>query len=407
MNSVMASADVKDQLLNDYEEGDFYLASPSRTLLGKGVFKKMFSESEESQQGTLSDQVKNSLEDARKKGIIKPVAVGAIPFDSKNAPQLIIPKQVKFSGPHQVEQTLLDRQSSLNRYEMQSIPRPKEYMDGVNKGLTYIKDGELEKIVLARTLRCQTEDQVDTKQILQNLVQYNAGGYTFAVNLLDGETSKNENDPDDQNNNRTFIGASPELLVSRTGTALLANPLAGSRPRSKDPVEDKRRAMELLASEKDLHEHAVVVNAVKKQLEALCTNLVVPDKPSVVQTETMLHLSTEIKGELVDGDVTSLDLALALHPTPAVCGYPTERAYEAINEVEPFDRNYFTGIVGWCDESGDGEWIVAIRCAEIEKNTISLYAGAGVVAGSKPEEELNETAAKFRTMLDAMGLKDL
>ncbi|GKU83916.1 isochorismate synthase DhbC [Niallia sp. NCCP-28] len=407
MNKVMMPADVKDQLLNAYEEGDFYLSSPSRTMLGKGVLKKIFSESEEMHQKTLSEQVKMALEEARQKGILKPVAVGAIPFDPKNAPQLIIPERTKFSVPHQIKGILPDRNSSLNTYDMRSIPKPEEYMDGVHQGLTYIQEGELEKIVLARTLRCQTEDPVDTKQILQNLVQYNAGGYTFAVNLLNSNSSKNGKDPDYQNNKRTFMGASPELLVSRAGTTLIANPLAGSRPRSEDPVEDRRRAMELLVSAKDLHEHAVVVDAVSKELAALCTNLVVPDKPSVVQTETMWHLSTEIKGEIVDSKVTSLDLALALHPTPAVCGYPTERAYEAINEVEPFDRNYFTGIVGWCDESGDGEWIVAIRCAEIEKSTISLYAGAGVVAGSKPEEELEETSAKFRTMLYAMGLKGL
>ena len=99
-------------------------------------------------------------------------------------------------------------------------------------------------------------------------------------------------------------------------------------------------------------------------------------------------------------------MALAIHPTPAVCGFPAERAFDAINRSEPFDRGYFTGVVGWCDEHGDGEWVVAIRCAEVEDKTISLYAGAGVVAGSKPEEELKETAAKFRTMLNAIGAKE-
>lgn len=406
MISVTNPADVKKQLLYDYEEGDFYLSSPRRTLLGKGTFKKIFSESEEIQQGTLSEQVKIALNDARQKGMLKPVAVGAIPFDPKIAPQLIIPERINFSDPHQVKSTLPDRYFSMITYDMQSIPKPEEYMEGVSKALTYIQDGELEKIVLARTLRCQTDNPVDMKKILHNLVQYNARGYTYAVNLLKNKSSKNGSNSENQNNRRTFIGASPELLISRTGRALMANPLAGSRPRSEDPIEDRRRALELLASVKDLHEHAVVVDAVRKDLEALCTNLVVPDQPSVVQTETMWHLSTEIEGELLDSNVTSLDLALALHPTPAVCGYPRELAYKAISEVELFDRDYFTGIVGWCDENGDGEWIVAIRCAEIEQNTISLYAGAGVVAGSKPEEELQETSAKLRTMLNALGLKN-
>ena len=401
MNGVITTAVEKDQLLNDYEEEDFYLSSPRRTMLAKGVFKELFHE-RNVDHSNLSDHVKKALEDAKEEGMLKPVVVGAIPFDPKNAPQLIIPEKILFAEPLQENDKLQDCKVSVRTYECQFIPERGEYMEGVNKGLTYIKDGELEKFVLAKALRCQTMEPIDNKQILRNLVQHNAGGYTFAVNLLNRQSVDS-----DQIHKRTFIGASPELLVSRSGTTVLANPLAGSRPRSEDPVEDKRRAEELLASEKDLHEHAVVVEAVAEGLKGLCKNLVVPDKPSLVKTETMWHLSTEMKGELVDSQFTSLDLALALHPTPAVCGFPTKRAYEVINEIEPFDRNYFTGIVGWCDESGDGEWIVAIRCAEIENSTVSLYAGAGIVEGSKPEEEWNETSAKLRTMLNAMGLNDL
>lgn len=118
----------------------------------------------------------------------------------------------------------------------------------------------------------------------------------------------------------------------------------------------------------------------------------------------MWHLSTELKGELTDLSVSSLELAAALHPTPAVCGTPTNAAKEAIKQIEPFDRGFFTGMVGWCDADGDGEWVVTIRCAEAEEHALRLYAGAGIVAGSKPEEELAETSAKFRTMLLAMGM---
>lgn len=205
---------------------------------------------------------------------------------------------------------------------------------------------------------------------------------------------------------KTLIGASPELLVSRSGMQVVSNPLAGSRPRSDDPVEDKRRAEELLSSPKDLHEHAVVVEAVATVLRPYCHTLHVPEKPSVIHSEAMWHLSTEVKGELKDPNTSSLELAIALHPTPAVCGTPMEEAREAIQKIEPFDREFFTGMLGWSDLNGDGEWIVTIRCAEVQENTLRLYAGAGVVAESNPEDELAETSAKFQTMLKALGLRD-
>jgi isochorismate synthase len=118
----------------------------------------------------------------------------------------------------------------------------------------------------------------------------------------------------------------------------------------------------------------------------------------------MWHLSTEIHGELLNRDISSLEVAFALHPTPAICGTPVLTAREAIGSQEPFDRGLFTGMVGWCDSEGDGEWAVTIRCAEVEGNELRLFAGAGIVAGSTPEAELAETSAKFRTMLLAMGL---
>ena len=211
--------------------------------------------------------------------------------------------------------------------------------------------------------------------------------------------------PKDENeNSKTLIGASPELLVSRHGMQVISNPLAGSRPRSDDPVEDKRRAEELLSSPKDLHEHAVVVEAVAAA--PILSYITCSEKPSVIHSEAMWHLSTEVKGELKNPNTSSLELAIALHPTPAVCGTPMEEAREAIQQIEPFDREFFTGMLGWSDLNGDGEWIVTIRCAEVQENTLRLYAGAGVVAESKPEDELAETSAKFQTMLKALGLND-
>ncbi len=119
----------------------------------------------------------------------------------------------------------------------------------------------------------------------------------------------------------------------------------------------------------------------------------------------MLHLSTRIEGTVSDANTSVLKLASALHPTPAVCGYPTAQAYDFISQVEPFDRGYFTGLVGWVDARGNGEWVVVIRCAEVEKKRIRVYAGAGIVSGSEPQSELEETGNKMRTVLNALGIE--
>jgi isochorismate synthase len=221
----------------------------------------------------------------------------------------------------------------------------------------------------------------------------NQGAYTFALEV--GEAGQS----------RTLIGASPELLVSRRGRAVLANPLAGSAPRCADPEQDRAVGAALLLSRKDRREHAFVVEAVAASLTPYCVELSVPEQPALIQTATMWHLSTQVRGQLRDSATCALRLATALHPTPAVCGTPTAPAQAAIRSLEGFERGYYAGLVGWSDAGGDGDWIVTIRCAEVERERIRLYAGAGIVDGSDAEAELNETSAKFRTVLSAMGIE--
>ncbi|MBT2388649.1 isochorismate synthase [Streptomyces sp. ISL-1] len=246
----------------------------------------------------------------------------------------------------------------------------------------------LGKAVLARALDLTGDREPDVPGMLQRLARRDARGYTFAIPTSAG---------------RTLLGASPELLVSRRGSALVANPLAGSTPRSGDLAEDVRRAAALLESPKDLHEHAVVVNAIRATLAPYCTDLVVPERPTLVKTAAMWHLSTTLTGTLPAQSVSALELACALHPTPAVCGEPTAPARKVIGELEPFDRGLYSGVVGWGDADGDGEWVVTIRCAEADRSGLRLFAGAGVVASSDPVAETAETSAKFRTFLDAVG----
>ena len=154
-----------------------------------------------------------------------------------------------------------------------------------------------------------------------------------------------------------------------------------------------------------MEEHEYVVDDIADNLEPLCTHLDVPAEPELLSTSEMWHLGTFIRGELKDPVISALDLALLVHPTPAICGTPTESAMSVIEAVES-DRGFYAGAVGWCDSEGDGEFVVSIRCAEIGKGGADarLWAGGGIVADSNPEEELAETTAKLRTVLRAFGL---
>lgn len=388
------------QIIDDYETGDFFLASPRQTLLGKGIFAQVPTiHKTDPENSSLSQRVKTALSEAEKKGYHNPFIVGAIPFDPQHSECLIIPKKMILSTSLQHEAIETETRPFPNVMNLQSIPQPIEYVHNVNKGIELIKNEELDKIVLARSLHITASSAIEIPPLLRQLAAHNSTGYTFSVDLSHSSKEK-------LNKVKTLIGASPELLVSKSGNQLIANPLAGSRPRSADAIEDQRRAKELLHSSKDLHEHAVVVKKVADVLRPFCKILEVPETPSLVQTETMWHLSTEINGIVADDQTTSLDVAIALHPTPAVCGSPTEAARQAITEIEPFDRSFFTGMLGWCNADGDGEWIVTIRCAEVEGQEMRLFAGAGIVEESKAEHELEETVAKFRTMLLALGLYD-
>jgi isochorismate synthase len=198
------------------------------------------------------------------------------------------------------------------------------------------------------------------------------------------------------------VGASPELLVSRRGTEVRSNPLAGSAPRSGDAAEDRANAEALVASSKDREEHEIVVDAVAETLGPFCDELTWDPEPILRETPNVWHLSTRFRGVLRAPAPSALELVAELHPTPAVAGSPRDAALDAIAELEPFDRGRYAGPVGWVDASGDGEWAIALRCAELRGDRAVLYAGAGIVADSDPAKELDETERKFRAFLDAL-----
>nr|BDT34817.1 isochorismate synthase DhbC [Myxococcus sp. MH1] len=384
------------QLLESYEAGSsFFFASPRRTLLARGTFATVPHVGGQSSLERLGERVAKVLSDARQADHDIPVAVGAVPFVGRAPAQLVVPMTLQRAGPLVFDDVAMPHPVLPQNYTVRPVPEPAAYLDGVAQALKLMQSGPLRKVVLSRSLHLSATTPIDLQRLLHNLARRNPSGFTFAVDLPGASAGEGR---------RTLIGASPELLVSRNGMQVVANPLAGSAARSPDPVEDQARAARLLESPKDLHEHAVVIDAVAEAMRPFCKTLEVPARPSLVSTQTMWHLSSRIVGEIADPSISSLTLAMALHPTPAVCGFPTELAHEAIGHIEPFDRGYFTGTVGWCDANGDGQWAVTIRCAEADESSLRLFAGAGIVAGSKPESELAETEAKFRTMLQAMGL---
>ncbi|WP_252342224.1 isochorismate synthase [Rhodococcus sp. 14-2483-1-2] len=273
------------------------------------------------------------------------------------------------------------------------------HVDRVRAAVNVLRDGNsaLQKVVLARTLELVARGSVDPVSILAALVAGNPSGNGFHVDLSAAGGSYA---------GRALVGSSPEVLILREGRTISCHPLAGSAPRYADPDQDRRRGRELAESAKDLREHAFVVDAIRDTLAPLCTELDVPSGPTLTTTPQLWHLGTPVRGTLRSLDTTALDLVLALHPTPAVCGTPTDLAYEIIDELEG-ERGFYAGAVGWCTADGDGEWMVSIRCIEIgqSRRTITAYAGGGIVAESDPDAELRETITKFGTVMTALGVR--
>ncbi len=266
------------------------------------------------------------------------------------------------------------------RYAGSSIPDV-HWLDAVAQAITRIRDGVLDKVVLARDHAVWSKQPFEARVLAARLNRRFPECYTF---LIDG-----------------LVGATPELLVRRDGTRVEALPLAGSARRGDDAEEDRRVGAALLASEKDRWEHALAVGSVVDALRARCEELDADREPFLLRLDNVQHLATRVTGRLRTTE-TALELAGALHPTAAVGGIPTDRAVAAIRELERMDRGRYSGPVGWVDAVGDGEFGIALRCAELSGARARLFAGAGIVAGSLPEDELEETRLKLRAMESAL-----
>lgn len=256
------------------------------------------------------------------------------------------------------------------------------HVAAVRRAVAEIRSGRLAKVVLARAVDIEADRPFDLAATLRRLRASYASCYLYAV---DG-----------------FVGASPELLVARSGDVVRAQPMAGTTQRLGDPVVDAQLAARLLASAKDLHEHRVTIDSVHDALLPWCSYLDAEPEPHVVAISNVQHLATTVEGRLSRPLPSVLQLVTALHPTPAVGGQPTAAALELIAELEPGGRGRYAGPVGWVDADGNGEWAVGVRGAEIDGHRATLYAGGGIVADSDAEAELAETQAKLSAMLTAL-----
>jgi len=270
--------------------------------------------------------------------------------------------------------------------ELTMSPAPEIYAGAVGEAARRVRAGELRKVVLARTIEVAAGRAFDARRLAHRLRAVDPEAFSFIAPTDDG----------------ILVGASPELLVTRHGAEVRSVPLAGSAPRSGDPAVDRANADALAASAKDLEEHAAVVDVVAEALEPLCVSLTWDPQPALRGTPNVWHLSTQFRGRLREPAPTALELALLLHPTPAVGGAPRAEALGVMHQLEGFDRGSYAGPVGWVDAEGNGEWAIALRCALLRGDHATLYAGAGIVGGSEPAAELDETERKFRAFLDAL-----
>jgi len=361
-------------------EPPFALCGPTQTLVADGVLKR-YCDVAAAQAALLSGSA--------------PIVLGALPFDVKRPAALLVPEAVHVTGglPDWPTGPLPSVRIAA------TVPPPADYRDRISRARDQLaaQDNSLCKVVLARALQLVADAPLDARVILRRLVAADPAAYGYLVDLTAAG---------DDYTGVALVGASPELLVARSGDRVVCRPFAGSAPRAADPEVDAANGAALAGSAKNRHEHQLVIETIRAALEPLCSDLTIAPEPQLSRTAAVWHLCTPISGFLRGKSTTAIDLALALHPTPAVGGVPTKAATELISELEG-DRGFYAGAVGWCDARGDGHWVVSIRCAQLsaDRRTALARAGGGIVAESDPDEEVEETTTKFATILNALGVE--
>nr|WP_113866932.1 isochorismate synthase [Brenneria salicis]NMN92971.1 isochorismate synthase [Brenneria salicis ATCC 15712 = DSM 30166]RBP61944.1 isochorismate synthase [Brenneria salicis ATCC 15712 = DSM 30166]RLM31251.1 isochorismate synthase [Brenneria salicis ATCC 15712 = DSM 30166] len=373
------------ELLDD----DFLFLSPDKSLHARGCYAAFNCpvESGATIDGDVQRRLRRLFTQAQRDGITNPLIVGAIPFDKRKPASLFVPQYSRWFARDALADNVL-QETPLRIRQLHQIPAQDTFCQMVSAGVNATRSGVLDKVVLSRLLKIETDRPLNAMQLLLLLNRQNPGSYNFHVPLAQG----------------ALVGASPELLLHKQGNVVTTQPLAGSARRSDNPAENRRLRQSLTHSDKDRHEHRLVIDAIRQMLAPRSRTLLIPETPSLLATPVLWHLATRITAEVSDQRENALSIACLLHPTPALCGTPFQAARDLITNLEPFERGLFGGIVGWSDAQGNGEWVVTIRCGEVRGNSVTLFAGAGIVPDSQPLSEWNETGVKLSTMLRAFGM---
>jgi menaquinone-specific isochorismate synthase len=258
------------------------------------------------------------------------------------------------------------------------------WKERVAEAIKRVGSSQVDKVVLARDLVAESTTSIETAPILKKLAAEYPSTWTFAVDGL--------------------VGATPELLLRLSRGMVTSRVLAGTIPKTGNDEKDLALAASLARSSKDLEEHEYAVRSVADALEPFCSSTNVPESPFVLHLANVMHLATDVTGALIESKqrVDAFSLLQSLHPSAAVCGTPRNIAFDIITEIEGMNRGRYAGPVGWIDASGDGELGIALRSGQITDREIRIFAGCGIVAGSNPEKELEESNAKMIAMRSAL-----
>jgi len=330
-----------------------------------------------------------------------PLLFASFAFDSTSPSVLVIPEIVlgQKNGKSWITWIGDKNQPGLEKISNSSISGEITWQDAakdeevwrqqVTKAITAIKDGLVEKVVLARDLTATSTKEIDTRSLLQRLEIEYPSTWLFLVNGL--------------------VGATPELLVRLSKSLVTSRVLAGTIRKSGNEDRDLALAASLAKSSKDLEEHEYAVKSVADGLAPFCSSTNVPESPFVLHLANVMHLATDVTGVLNSSarQADIFTLIEQLHPSAAVCGTPTEVAKKYISQLEQMDRGCYSGPVGWIDAQGDGEIAIALRCGLLseDRKSIRIFAGCGIVADSNPEKEFAESQSKLipmRTALDTL-----
>ena len=329
-----------------------------------------------------------------------PILFTSFSFDQDEESRLVIPKIVigqrgnkswiTWIGNHPEVREANESKNPINVNFVTGALSDIQWKDRVAKAIEHIKNGDLEKVVLARDLVAKTDHEISVRSLINTLIKNYPSTWTFLVSNM--------------------VGATPELLVRLNKSLVTSRVLAGTIKKTGDESRDLALAASLAKSSKDLEEHEYAVRSVADALSPFCSSTNVPEVPFVLHLANVMHLATDVTG-VINDSATPVDIftvIASLHPSAAVCGTPTNKAKSLIDVLEGMSRGRYAGPIGWIDARCDGEIGIALRSGEIseDKKVVRIFAGCGIVAGSNPEDELAESQAKLnpmRTALEALA----